>query len=286
MAISPCPETDVIPSCSVARTSTPVVKKPALPANRSTNLPVNDAPYAKILYDDPVTGQRVRSRVISEVGRIAFEACAPIRTFPAYRGRRSHQGRYWFSRSQTQVQFESRFEMTALMVMDFDGNATAVSSNPFWLLWPKGTKPVRHAPDFFVRRRDGSVLIVDVKPAERITDKDRAQHERTRDVCGELGWEYKEFTMLDVIVERNLRLLAGYRNPRFAPPGDSGALIAAQVRAAGEQGLRLSELIDTAALRVDLTGDRVLCAVYHMLWGAKIHVDLNCPLTWNTVVRA
>lgn len=293
-AISPCPGTDVNPSATIVRPSVlrescadPPVKAVAItgqPAGRAP-LPVNDAPYTKILYDDPETGRRTRSRIVAELGGIRFESCVPIRTFPAYRGRRSRQGRYWFSRSQSHVRFESRFEMTALMVLDFVGHATAVSSNPFWLLWPTGTTPVRHAPDFFVRRRDESVLIVDVKPAQRMTDKDRVQHDWTRAVCGELGWDYQEFTELNVVLERNLRLLSGYRHPRFAPPDDSGALIAAQARAAGENGVRLPELIDAAALCTGLTADQVIAAVYHMLWNAQLHVDLNHPLTWNATVR-
>ncbi|NOQ61991.1 TnsA-like heteromeric transposase endonuclease subunit [Mycolicibacterium fortuitum] len=294
MAISPCPETDVNPrpiaigqwtgesSADPPAATADTTRRPA--AGRA-QLPVNDAPFEMMLYNDPQTGQRRRSRLVAELNQIRFESCAPIRTFPAYRGRRSHQGRYWFSRSQSHVRFESRFEMTALMVLDFQGNATAVSSNPFWLLWPHGTTPARHVPDFFVRRRDGSVLIVDVKPAERITDKDRVQHDRTRVICSELGWDYNEFTMMDVVVERNLRLLSGYRHPRFAPPGELGTLIAAQVHAAGKHGLGLPELVDAATRSAELADERVLCAVYHMLWNGQIRVNLNDPLTWNAAVR-
>lgn len=295
MAISPCPETVVNPLSTAIGPSAPGESStgPAAATADATRrsavgppqLPVNDAPYTTILYVDPATGRRTRSRVVAELSRIRFESCAPIRTFPAYRGRRSHQGRYWFSRSQSHVKFESRFEMTALMVLDFQGDASAVSSNPFWLLWPQGTIPARHAPDFFVRRRDGSVLIVDVKPAERITDKDRAHHDRTRVVCSELGWDYQEFTTINVVVERNLRLLSGYRHPRFAPPADSGSFIAALARAAGNHGLRLPELIDVATRDAGLTDERAVCAVYHMLWNGQIHANLDYPLTWNTAVR-
>lgn len=72
------------------------------------------------------------------------------------------------------MRFESRFERTALTVLDFGGDVAAVSSNPLWLLWPRGADPKRHAPDFFARRRDGSVLVIDVKPQERLTDQDRS----------------------------------------------------------------------------------------------------------------
>ncbi len=172
------------------------------------------------------------------------------------------------------------------MVLDFRGEAIAVSSNPFWLLWPQGTKPVRHAPDFFVRRRNGSVLIVDVKPAERITDNDREQHDLTRKCCAEIGWEYEEFTSITTTVERNLRVLSGYHHPRFAPPENAGALIVARVRAAGSEGLQLAELVDVVRDCTGLSDEIVLCAVYHMLWNAQLHTDLNTLLAWDAVVRA
>lgn len=295
MAISPRSARDVNPP-STDRSSTR--RKPRTNGSAETarsalsrppggpgTLPVNEAPYTTILYQDPVTGRRVRSRIDAGIGHLGFESSAPIRTFPAYRGRRSHQGRYWFSRSQSHVRFESRFEMTALMVLDFRGETTAVSSNPFWLLWPKGSKPLRHAPDFFARRRDGSVLVVDVKPAARVTAADRVQHARTREVCTELGWEYEEFTALDAVVERNLRLLSGYHHPRFAPPAHCRAQVAELVQIAGEPGLPLAELVEVASALTGLTDDRVVCALYHMLWCAQLHTDLHRPLTWKTMVR-
>lgn len=256
------------------------------PAGESVKLPVNDAPYTMVLYDSPATGRRVRCRIVPEIARVPFELCTPIRAFPAYRGRRSHQGKYWFSRSESHVGFESRFEMTALMVLDFRGDATAVSSNPFWLLWPKGFSPTRHAPDFFVRRRDGSALVVDVKPAERISDKDRVQHARTRAVCRELGWDYEEFTTIETAVDRNLRLLSGYHHRRFALPVEARAAITARLRGAGEHGIRLAQLIETACADTGIPADRAICGVYHMVWSGEVQTDLAHPLTWSSAVRA
>lgn len=112
MAISPCPAADVNPGSSVGCSPTSAqpnaAHAPTAPTalpRASTGLPANDAPYTAILYDDPVTGRRRRSRIIAELSRVRFEACTPIRCFPAYRGRRSHQGRYWFSRSQSHVRY-------------------------------------------------------------------------------------------------------------------------------------------------------------------------------------
>lgn len=256
----------------------------APPAFMKGALPVNDAPYTMILHEDPETGRRMRTRLTAETARVPFELCGPIRRFPAYRGRRSHQGKYWFSRSQSHVGFESRFEMTALMVLDFRGDAVAVSSNPFWLLWAKGQSHSRHAPDYFIRRRDGSVLVVDVKPAGRIRDRDRQQHQRTREVCRDLGWEYEEFTAIDATVERNLRLLCAYHHPRFAPSAAAQAAIAARVQRSGRNGVALGELIDAVSETTQLDDTSLICGAYHMVWNGEISVDLTRPLSWNTAI--
>lgn len=258
----------------------------AVPASTKETPPVSDAPYTTILHEDPASRKRVRTRLTTETARLPFELCGPIRTFPSYRGRRSHQGKYWFSRSQTYVSFESRFEMTALMMLDFRGDAVAVSSNPFWLLWPKGEPHSRHAPDFFVRRRDGSALVVDVKPADRIRDKDRLLHERTREVCHDLGWEYEEFTEIDSTVERNLRLLCGYHHPRFAPPTVARAEIAECVAQSGRNGVPFGELIDAVSECTQLDDSALICGVYHMVWNGEIRVDLTLPLSWRTATTS
>ncbi len=247
--------------------------------------PTNDAPYTVALFVDPLTGRRVRERITSALSYLPFETSAPIRAFPAYRARRAHQGRYWFSGSRSRVNFESLFERTALRVMDFRGDIVRVSSNPFWLLWPNDAGPKRHAPDFFARRTNGSVLVVDVKPESRITDNDRAQHARTRDVCVQLGWEYEEFTSIDPVTDRNLRLLAGYSRPQFA--FDSAAAQAAMtaLSAAATRRLHLADLLDTVCRTIGFDDGTGLCGIYHMIWSGQLHVDLTCPLAWDSEIQ-
>lgn len=247
--------------------------------------PTNDAPYAVALFVDPVTGRRVRERITSALSHLPFESAAPIRAFPAYRGRRAHQGRYWFSGSRSRVNFESLFEKTALRVLDFQGDIARVSSNPFWLLWPKGAGPTRHAPDFFARRTNGSILVVDVKPESRITDNDRRQHCLTRDVCEQLGWEYEQFTTIDPATDRNLRLLAGYSRPQYA--FDSAAVQATinAVSSTVSGRLSLADLLDVICGDLGFDDATGLCGIYHMIWSGQLHVDLAYPLAWDSEVH-
>jgi hypothetical protein len=249
-------------------------------------LPLNDAPYTTMLYVDPTDGRRLRSRIVTELACVPFELAPPIRSFPAYPGRRSHQGRHWFSQSKTSVPFESRFEMTALMSLDFRVEVRTVSSNPFWLLWPAGTPQKRHAPDFFARRGDGSVLVMDVKPEARITAADRASFGRTKAICDELRWDYEVFTSIDRNVERNLRVLYAYAHPRFAPSPAAREAMAGALRTANEQAMPLGDLVHSAARGLGAgQADSVVCGVYHLLWRGELHIELTYPLTWNTLVQ-
>lgn len=59
------------------------------------------------------------------------------------------------------------------MLLDFDPLVTGMASQPFRLSRAAaGGKRVRHTPDFFVRRDDGTGLVVDVRPDERIGPED------------------------------------------------------------------------------------------------------------------
>jgi hypothetical protein len=173
------------------------------------------------------------------------------------------------------------------MSLDFQGEAVKVSSNPFWLLWPADSPQKRHAPDFFARRRDGSVLVMDVKPEARINAADRASFGRTRMICDELRWDYQVFTSIDRNVERNLRVLYAYAHPRFAPSPAAREAITGALRTSDEQALPLGELVYSAARGLSAgQADSVVCAIYHLLWRRELRTELTYPLAWNAMVRS
>ena len=79
-------------------------------------------------------------------------------------------------------------------------------SQPFWLYWPDG---IRHAPDYFARRRDGSALVVDVRDDDRISPDDQQKFDRSAAVCDSVGWDYRRVGVLDSVLRANLRWLSG-----------------------------------------------------------------------------
>ena len=105
------------------------------------------------------------------------------------------------------------------MLLDFDPAVVGIASQPFWLYWTDAAgKPVSHAPDFFARRADGSAVVVDCRPVERIKPRDVAKFDATARACELVGWEYRLVGAADAIVTANLRWLAGYRHPRHRLP--------------------------------------------------------------------
>ena len=115
---------------------------------------------------------------------------------------------------------ESWLERDRLMELDADpevvggGRAADVAA-----LGTESGRPVRHAPDFFARRADGTGVVIDVRADERIGDRDAAVFAATARVCAQVGWEYQRAGQLGPVHAANLRWLSGYRHSRFAPPG-------------------------------------------------------------------
>ena len=59
------------------------------------------------------------------------------------------------------------------MLLDFDPDVTAVSSQPFWLRWcGEDGRDRRHAPDFFARLADGTGVVVDIRLNAYLRDDD------------------------------------------------------------------------------------------------------------------
>ena len=50
-----------------------------------------------------------------------------------------------------------------------------MAAQPMWLRWTaESGRSVRHAPDYFARRADGTGVVIDVRADERIGEQDAA----------------------------------------------------------------------------------------------------------------
>jgi hypothetical protein len=219
-----------------------------------------------------------QSGALEVLWRAGFERVSPVRSFGSFRGQRSFQGSWWFATTGEHVGFESWVERDAVMLLDFDPNVVAVSSQPFCLRWAGQPGARRHVPDYFARLADGSAVVIDVRPDELVGADDAEVFAATQRACAVVGWGYRRVGVADAVLAANVRWLSGFRHRRCgnAPAGSE------LVRRAAAGPVTVADLAGCA-------GDRlaVLPALYHLLWRGVLAADLTAaPLSGRTVVRA
>jgi hypothetical protein len=221
----------------------------------------------------------VRRELLSRCWSVAFERVLPVRGFAAFRGQRNRPGWWWFASTGELVGHESWLERDRLMALDADPGVVAVAAQPMWLHWTDtgSGRAMRHAPDYFARRTDGTGVVIDVRPDQRIGDRDAAVFAATAEICAQVGWEYGRVGELDPVHAANLRWLAGYRHPRYAQPA-----LVERLRAVFAES---APLLAGAAAAGDPVA--VLPVLFGMLWRGELAADLDTHrLAPATVVRA
>jgi hypothetical protein len=218
----------------------------------------------------------VQSKLI-EVSGVAFERVPPVRSIPSYQGQRNNPGYYYSATLDAHVEYESWLERDEAMALDFDSGVIGYATQPFWLFWNEQLKQRSHAPDFFVRRADGTGVVIDCRPPNRIEPRDEAAFAATAQACAEVGWGYRLVGGHDAVWLSNVRWLAGYRPARYRVEPVAAALL--EVFA----GPRV--LIDGARAVGDPIA--VLPVLYHLLWSGELIADLGVRLEgWSIVTGA
>ena len=195
-------------------------------------------------------------------------SAVPWRSVRAHRGQRHLPGWYWSATTGGHVVYESRLELARLLLADFDPDVVGIAAQPFLVRDAER----RHVPDFLLQRADGSVLIVNVKPAERLGDElvAEALAWAGRVFC-ERGWEHEVWSGADAQLLANVRFLAGYRRAALIEP-------AAGVEAIWAAGTVLTIASAEAALGdVGVVDPRPV--VLHQLWSGRMRAGLQRPLT-------
>ncbi len=235
----------------------------------------------------PATGVQVvfvgeagakQSGALEVLWNVGFEHVLPVRSFGSFQGQRSFQGSWWFATTGGHVGFESWVERDAVMLLDFDPDVIAVSSQPFCLTWANRPRARRHVPDFFARLADGSALVIDVRPDELVGADDAEVFAATQRACAAVGWGYRRVGVVDAVLAANVRWLSGFRHRRCV-----------NALAGSELVRRVAAGPVTVADLVAFAGDRVavLPTLYHLLWRGVLDADLTAaPLSGRTVVRA
>jgi hypothetical protein len=235
----------------------------------------------------PATGVRVvfldeagakQSGALEVLWGTGFEHVSPVRSFGSFQGQRSFQGSWWFATTGEHVGFESWVERDAVMLLDFDPDVIAVSSQPFCLTWAGRLRARRHVPDFFARQADGSAVVIDVRPDELVGADDAEVFAATQRACAAVGWGYRRVGVAGPVLAANVRWLSGFRHPRCLNTLAGSEL----VRRVAAGPVTVTDLAGCADDRL-----AVLPALYHLLWRGVLAADLTAaPLSGRTVVRA
>jgi len=217
-----------------------------------------------------VEGGGVRRRApLSGCRAVRFEEVMPVGTFRWSKGQRNFPGWWWSATTGGHVGFESWLERDHLMLLDFDADVVGLASQPFWLSWLESGRERRHAPDFFVRRADGTGLVIDVRADDRVEPADAAAFEATARACVQAGWLFRRVGAPDAVLTENVRWLSRYRHPRCGGRREvAGRLV--------EVFARPRPLFVGAAE----VGDRlaVLPVLYHLMWRQVLAADLAAGL--------
>lgn len=77
------------------------------------------------------------------------------------------------------------------MLLDHDRRVVGLASQPFRVTWQGEKRRLSHTPDYFARLEDGSGLVVDVRPADRVGLEDAVKFSATEAMCQERGcWSF------------------------------------------------------------------------------------------------
>ncbi len=141
-----------------------------------------------------------------------IETALPFRSGVQYQNRRNRHSRQFVSPPQrSHVWCESALEADALLVLEFEGDARQVASQPMKFVFADGTE---HVPDFFALLRSGDQVVYDVKPLGRMTDEAREQFRKTAEMCASIGWKHQVLNEPAPALLQNLQFL----RPRPAWP--------------------------------------------------------------------
>jgi hypothetical protein len=201
----------------------------------------------------------------------------PYREFRWYLGQPHYSGSYWSSTESKHVVYESRLELSRLLMADFDPSVTKIVAQPFMMRAEVDGKTRRHIPDYWLLTDDGPV-VVDVKPKDRLDDPAViATFEWAREVVETIGWRFEIASEQPAAESENVRFLSGYRRAERISQSALEAL-----RATDLDGLQFRDALQ----RVSQPEPFVRTALLHMLWTHELTMDLAQVICSKTILHS
>jgi len=201
----------------------------------------------------------------------------PWRTFPWYLGQRNYSGLYWCATERALVGYESRLELSRLMMADFDTSVKHIVSQPFRVWGRISGERLLRVPDYLLITNEGPVVI-DVTRRERLEDpKFKRMLDRTRHVVEARGWRYEIANEPPKVEFLNIRFLAGYRREWLFADETLGDI---RRSAHSAPVLSINDIVSHAKCSRPIA----LAGLLHLLWRQEFTVDLTQRLSPTTMV--
>ncbi|MEU2415960.1 TnsA-like heteromeric transposase endonuclease subunit [Streptomyces sp. NPDC013099] len=205
---------------------------------------------------------------------VALEERQPPTDPVAYHGR---QGKItaWPSSSRSKVVCGSLRRLRVAVEMDFDPEVMRFSGEPVELHWASGRARYRWRPDFVARMRDGSRLVVVVRPPRGFGPQWQERLAALDEVAQAAGWQVRVRSVLGGTQLENLMWLADYRFADGVAPEQEQAILDAFRRkrplfeGAGASGVPQLTAVDL---------------VYGLMWQRRLLFDWDQPLPRGPLV--
>ncbi|APZ33076.1 hypothetical protein BOH66_01245 [Microbacterium aurum] len=199
----------------------------------------------------------------------------PVRRGAAYPRQRNYHGYFSMASTGEHVWHESLLERDCLMWLDWATDIVAISSQPMKLTTADGEV---HYPDLLGLDANGTQTVYDVKPLARINEKARAQFAWTRDVCADIGWDYRVLTELPIQYKVNLTWFAQFRHHGHHP----GAAEETSALEAFREGWTIHDAVRAMPAH---SMARARSNVFHLLWTGALTCDMNARMSDRTLLH-
>lgn len=211
------------------------------------------------------------------LSKSVFQKSIPWRTFRWYLGQQHYSGSYWSTTESKHVIYESRLELSRLLMADFDPRVKAIRAQPFLMRALVGGKVRRHIPDYLLIPESDPPILVDVKPRERLESVRVAETlEWVRSTIESIGWRFEVASEQPAIELQNVRFLAGFRRTA----GISQECLD-DIRHSDLDGVAFGE----ALRKTSATEPIARAALLHLLWTHELTTDLSRVLNSNSVLH-
>jgi hypothetical protein len=173
------------------------------------------------------------------------------------------------------IHWESQLERDAVYLFEFSSGVTSYREQPLTTYYTLDGKTRRYTPDFELTLYTGEVILIEVKPSEKLSDPDeRHRFERIGEHFSSMGNSFRILTELEIRQKElleNLRMVARYRGACLLPT----ERLAFRKLLAGQ---KIFGFQDAIALFTDVT------IVWRMIGESLLSCDLTKLVTEQTTL--